>query len=386
MASFPTSIRSSNPRFTWHLSCMIYVLKVPASVSRGRCAFQRNLFSTAKTRGLDASEGNGSPAKFSLPTLDYRKLTPECHIDLSTQVQRQLKLTQDITQSLEPFQRAPSCSTTISFGAPYPWWRNLQFPPGTSGFLYFQPPHEGLHPLSGQVRFRVTSSASPSSFASGHDLLQPHGMPWAVRLLPLEGAAPPLSALLVRDGLLAPDALAQCDVLTQAMDADPQRRPRELLCAFGQPFALRLKRQGRTDVLDGPLETWLLGAVKGKTVVRHVVHEPDREQWAFRVKGGPTIKAFTAPGIVAASFEVSTLRQHLRYLWQKPIIVRVHGVALPDGSPHPDHDAAAGGLLCILGNTKRQTRRVLTFENNPAMRGPYNALRLLAHLPPEDTT
>ncbi|GJE96142.1 hypothetical protein PsYK624_123350 [Phanerochaete sordida] len=167
------------------------------------------------------------------------------------------------------------------------------------------------------------------------------------------------------------------------MDANPDRRPRELLVAFGQPFSLRIDRQGRADVHNGPLAAWTLGMTDGRTIVRKVSHVLDRERWAFQPKGRPTIKVFTAPGIVAASFEMSALSHHARYLWQKPVVVRIHGVASPDASPHPDHDAAAGGLLSIALNTQRRTRKILAFENNPASRSMYNALRALAQLLPD---
>jgi hypothetical protein len=61
--------------------------------------------------------------------------------------------------------------------------RPIPFPDNTRGFFYYRPGPEHA-PIAGEVRFRITSSADPSSFGAGRDLLLPSvPEPWKVHLL-----------------------------------------------------------------------------------------------------------------------------------------------------------------------------------------------------------
>ena len=61
----------------------------------------------------------------------------------------------------------------------------MPFPLGTHGFFYYVRP-KPEQAISGEVRFRITPEADPTSFTRGHDLSKPKSLPWA---LPVVGLA-----------------------------------------------------------------------------------------------------------------------------------------------------------------------------------------------------
>ena len=60
----------------------------------------------------------------------------------------------------------------------------LQFPPHSSGFLYYHQPQDAPL-LAGELRFRLTPSNLPQSFSRGKDCLTPDGAVWKIPLLAL---------------------------------------------------------------------------------------------------------------------------------------------------------------------------------------------------------
>lgn len=58
------------------------------------------------------------------------------------------------------------------------------FPPGTSGFLYFYTPSNGVV-IGSELRFRITSSDDPHAFKDGQDLIALDGTTWRIPLLTL---------------------------------------------------------------------------------------------------------------------------------------------------------------------------------------------------------
>ncbi|THH16011.1 hypothetical protein EW146_g4554 [Bondarzewia mesenterica] len=54
--------------------------------------------------------------------------------------------------------------------------RTIPFPPGTHGFLYYHSQTGDMK--EGQLRFRITKDANPTSFVEGEDLLLRKGFPW----------------------------------------------------------------------------------------------------------------------------------------------------------------------------------------------------------------
>jgi hypothetical protein len=59
----------------------------------------------------------------------------------------------------------------------------IQFPSRTHGFFYYVP-GPAHAPIAGEVRFRCTPEAAPTSFPNGHDLLLPDSpVPWRIPLV-----------------------------------------------------------------------------------------------------------------------------------------------------------------------------------------------------------
>jgi hypothetical protein len=83
------------------------------------------------------------------------------------------------------------------------------FPPNTCGFLYFHCPRDEP-PLTYGIRFRITQSSRPTSFASGTDLFRSPSIPWQIPLSTLAaatGRAEALRAQLLEEGLITEEQL-----------------------------------------------------------------------------------------------------------------------------------------------------------------------------------
>lgn len=116
----------------------------------------------------------------------------------------------------------------------------MSFPPKTHGFLYYTAPShmdssppqhtDDLSHELGQIRFRITASDDPVTFASGKDLLMPNGLPWyTIPRAPYVGANDPPSLLwklLLHDGLVSDSIIY----------THKQRRFSDELTRFGQHF------------------------------------------------------------------------------------------------------------------------------------------------------
>ncbi|KAG6828628.1 hypothetical protein H0H92_007220 [Tricholoma furcatifolium] len=105
-----------------------------------------------------------APVDRKISTLDPKKLQSSDFIDFSG-------------------RRAP-CIEFLQCGSceiRYAWQLKLiPFPPSARGFLYYHI-HPHLPPTCGQVRFRLTASNDPSTFADGTDLLGIDGAPWSMQ-------------------------------------------------------------------------------------------------------------------------------------------------------------------------------------------------------------
>ena len=133
-------------------------------------------------------------------TLDRTKLTPRDYIDISRIARPRI--------TFAPLSPAPHEDSNLPHVQINAGPLNEGFPPNTAGFLYYHvPPYSP--PLAGEVRFRVTPSSDPASFAAGSDLLMENGMPWRILLLNVAGGIifKGLLALLLQDGLVTPQVL-----------------------------------------------------------------------------------------------------------------------------------------------------------------------------------
>ncbi|KAI0028129.1 hypothetical protein K488DRAFT_90067 [Vararia minispora EC-137] len=121
------------------------------------------------------------------------------------------------------------------------------FPPGTRGFVYYNPPTSQVHypPLGlidhGHLRFRLVEGTDPRKhFSKGRDLLMPDGTPWR----PAPGLAPPghnikpfgMSAVTLRDRVLWDGLVTQDELDTWCSGPSVLRE-------LGQRFLFNFKAQ-----------------------------------------------------------------------------------------------------------------------------------------------
>ena len=194
-------------------------------------------------------------------TLDPTKLTPHDHIDFST---LSYPCVNFVTQSTA--HRVVSNPRSIEILA---WgWPNKRFPTNTTGFLYYHIPSY-TPPLAGEVRFRITPSSDPSSFAMGSDLLMRHGIPWRIPLLYVAGRDifKDLHALLIRDGFITPQILdaatsAEMTLTTTGHIHKVGSTVTALVSSFRRGFNLRLGRSRNG--------AWII--IGKDAVARRIVH------------------------------------------------------------------------------------------------------------------
>ena len=170
-------------------------------------------------------------------TLDPAKLSVDDYLDLSS------CRSPIVTAVLSAVPSVPTRSTTATRLLPLDGSAG-KFPPNTRGFLYYHAPPSGL-PLAGEVRFRVTPSADPTSFASGFDLVTERGLRWYLPMYRLDFRSPHdyqrLGLLLLQDGFVSRETF---ELAVSEPTEDVGKRPRmarlnPLITAFGQEFPLQ---------------------------------------------------------------------------------------------------------------------------------------------------
>lgn len=120
----------------------------------------------------------------------------------------------------------------------------------TSGFFYFhREPNAPL--LAAEIRFRLTDSSDPASFASGSDLLS-NGLPWLLPIFSLlKHDLVPLADILVRDGLLSDEFIRQGKDVKTGKSGNPFKMQKAQfrsppIYSFGQPFFVDLRFRSPT--------------------------------------------------------------------------------------------------------------------------------------------
>ncbi|KIM71492.1 hypothetical protein PILCRDRAFT_17027 [Piloderma croceum F 1598] len=87
------------------------------------------------------------------------------------------------------------------------------FPDDAKGFFYYFTPSKAS-PVGGQLRFRITPSADPTSWSSGRDLCWPRSdIEWKVHLMTIVRVHPKLAALrtlLLAEKLVSPELMERC--------------------------------------------------------------------------------------------------------------------------------------------------------------------------------
>ena len=208
------------------------------------------------------------PQMPKIRTLSPHKLVPDDYVDFSFKVQPLLGVILPSCQSTD-WDAIISSSPHKSDPAPLMGRRGSNKPlPGIHGFLYYYVPPNGS-PLAGELRFRVTPTRDPSSFATGSDLLTDLAIPWRYPLYKMvhRPSYQALIALLLQDGLVSRRTL---DLVTAAVaplrrtitnalhgaegvtpseseSESDARQPTKLsatpvLSAFGQEFCLHYTR------------------------------------------------------------------------------------------------------------------------------------------------
>ena len=151
-------------------------------------------------------------------TLDPSKLVEADYVDLSLLRQPLVGVLLQSGGSSNPSIPRRGSGSADFIGRPS--WSSGKFPAGTHGFLYYHiPPYSS--PLAGELRFRITPSRDPASFAAGSDLFtERDNMPWRYPLYKLVHRARyrDLVTLLLQDGLVSQSTL---DLVTAAFASSP---------------------------------------------------------------------------------------------------------------------------------------------------------------------
>ncbi|KAM5537507.1 hypothetical protein V8D89_008834, partial [Ganoderma adspersum] len=188
-----------------------------SNVSFGRLFATSNGASTPDSiTPTETLQRSNRPQLPKIRTLSPQKLVQDDYLDFSAKAQPLLGVILPSSQSTD----------TLISGSPHksdptPLMRSSSaLRPGTHGFLYYYVPPNSS-PLAGELRFRVTSTRDPTSFARGSDLLTDRALPWRYPLYKMvhRPSYHDLVALLLQDGLVSQRTL---DLTTSA--AAPLRR------------------------------------------------------------------------------------------------------------------------------------------------------------------
>lgn len=169
------------------------------------------------------------------------KLTPEDYVDT----------TERKTHGLVLIRSAASRGLRADIATLLPQaMESKRFP---RGFLYYHS-KPNQPPLAGSVRFRLTPTADPSTFASGHDLLNIHGVPWCIPLLSIasNAAFKALGHILMHDGLVS-EELMQLAVQNRRrlIVNGSDCRLTSTVQSFHQPFPMKLHQYKISLVIIG---------------------------------------------------------------------------------------------------------------------------------------
>ncbi|KAJ7086400.1 hypothetical protein B0H15DRAFT_801581 [Mycena belliarum] len=164
------------------------------------------------------------------------------------------------------------------------------FPKGTRGFLYYHSPRH-LPPMAGGIRFRVTPSSNPWSFADGADLLQ-EGLPWEISLHSIASAT---GRTVLRDQLLHEGLVSRAE-LDHARALVPQKK------RFDARLAVYRLRQPFPVAFDRGLYLWAVGPTHALPWTYAQMFADNRR--AYR----PLVRPYT--GSAVAQFELSPLPEH----------------------------------------------------------------------------
>ncbi|RPD59525.1 hypothetical protein L227DRAFT_601242 [Lentinus tigrinus ALCF2SS1-6] len=147
---------------------------------------------------------------------------------------------------------------------PYRYQPYTAFRPGTAGFFYYT--SSSALPEAGEIRFRITGSPKPESFALGRDLLTANGLVWRLHLLTMVKGFDeyaPIVAKLKSEGLLTQETNDSCLKLTRGFTI--LSNTERVLHSLYQPFIFDFKNKKPKslwfltpkDLQKVSLEDWL---------------------------------------------------------------------------------------------------------------------------------
>ncbi|KZP18710.1 hypothetical protein FIBSPDRAFT_863495 [Athelia psychrophila] len=205
--------------------------------------------------------------------------------------------------------------------------RGSRFPAGSAGFLYYHA-HPDL-PAASEVRFRITPTADPATWAAGQDLLRTDGTPWSFPTIFLAQADHEkvkrqvksyagFWSVLQRDGLV-PEALhRQCHALIAANKHSFHPTSR---------FYHSLDQLIPVNFAGSYLGLYAVGG-------SHIISMRIRDMFSQRTAEGKCVSPYT--GSALCRLEKSTLPYH-RHMSSKHLVMRIVKILTPVTRNIPRH-------------------------------------------------
>ncbi|TFK52205.1 hypothetical protein OE88DRAFT_1627945 [Heliocybe sulcata] len=274
-----------------------------------------------------AAGGRRRPSASLVRTLKQTRLAAEDFVDLTGQI------TKTVRFSAAPEQPGFSLRYWRPGGRGY-----ASFPPDSHGFFYWHLEPDAP-PLSGQVRFRTTTSSDPATFPSGCDLQLPDGGTWNISLFEIARRS---QYSVLRAHLLS-EKLVTAKVLDTALTISAQRGASIIHPGAGSLLIWKFGQIFPVDLGHVAVSFWVIGNSAGERL-----HLQRLFSVGVRESGGTRIvnyMPFTGQALV--QFERSTLPEHKGTRTVVLRIVKVIALTKPEASedvserPEPQE----GGLV-----------------------------------------
>ncbi|TFK46202.1 hypothetical protein OE88DRAFT_1739659 [Heliocybe sulcata] len=182
--------------------------------------------------------------------------------------------------------------------------RKIRFPPDSQGFLYWHlDPDAPL--LSGQVRFRITTSSDPATFPEGRDLQLPDGGTWNISLFDIARRST-YSGLRAH---LICEKLVTAKVLYTALNLSGLEGARTIRPATGSLIIWKFGQKFLVDLQSRAVVTWIIGSLAGARLCLHNLFSVQIQQsGSTGIAKSSYYRPYTGRALV--QFERSTLPEH----------------------------------------------------------------------------
>ncbi|TFK46179.1 hypothetical protein OE88DRAFT_1041024 [Heliocybe sulcata] len=182
--------------------------------------------------------------------------------------------------------------------------KNIPFPMDAQGFLYWHL-EKAAPPLSGQVRFRITTSSDPATFPSGRDLQLPDGRIWHMSLFEIarESKYSGLRAHLLSEKLVT------AKVLDTALDISGSHGPEIRRPAAGSLLIWKFGQRFLIDLQSHYVYLWVIGnSTAERLYLQRLFSVRVCESGSTGISKRVNRTPFTGRALV--QFECSTLPEH----------------------------------------------------------------------------